>query len=193
MAWNNLQEFELGELVPLTWINGVVQNLNFLLSLVATGAVMDYAGATAPDGWLLCDGSPVSRATYADLFAAIGTTYGAGDGSTTFNLPDLRGRTTAGKDDMGGTSGNRITAAWADTLGGSGGAESHTLQMTELPSGDGGVARLGNPRRRYNGGTGVAAESNTTQGWVDNTDLSGAGQAHANIQPTMALNKIIKI
>ena len=55
------------------------------------GVIQMYAGTTPPDGWLLCDGSAVSRTTYAALFAVIGTTYGAGDGSTTFNLPDLRG------------------------------------------------------------------------------------------------------
>lgn len=64
---------------------------------VPEGAVIPYAGAAAPSGWLLCDGSAVSRATYAALFAAIGTTYGAGDGTTTFNLPDLRGRMAVGK------------------------------------------------------------------------------------------------
>jgi len=56
------------------------------------GAVIAYAGSVAPTGWLIADGSAVSRATYADLFQAIGDTYGSGDGSTTFNLPDLRGR-----------------------------------------------------------------------------------------------------
>lgn len=53
------------------------------------GVVQAFAGSTTPDGWLLCDGSAVSRTTYADLFAVIGTTYGTGDGSTTFNLPNL--------------------------------------------------------------------------------------------------------
>ena len=51
------------------------------------GTVQAFAGTTPPDGWLFCDGAAISRTTYADLFAAIGTTYGAGDGSTTFNLP----------------------------------------------------------------------------------------------------------
>jgi microcystin-dependent protein len=69
-----------------------------------TGAVTDYAGATPPTGWLLCDGSAVSRATYAALFTLIGTTYGAGDGSTTFNVPDLRGRVSVGKGSGSGVS-----------------------------------------------------------------------------------------
>lgn len=75
------------------------------------GSVVAFAGSAAPVGWLLCDGSAVSRTTYAVLFAAIATAYGAGDGSTTFNLPDLRGRTAVGKDDMGGTPANRLQVA----------------------------------------------------------------------------------
>lgn len=79
------------------------------------GSIIQWAGATAPANWLIADGAAVSRTTYASLFAAIGTTYGAGDGSTTFNLPDLRGRVPVGK--------NSGTFA---TLGASGGAETHT-------------------------------------------------------------------
>lgn len=67
-----------------------------------TGALHAYGAATAPSGWLLCDGAAVSRTTYADLFAAIGTNYGAGDGSTTFNVPDMRGRLPAGYAASGG-------------------------------------------------------------------------------------------
>src|SRR5690348_11650824 len=62
------------------------------LAVVPVGGVTSFAGTTPPSGWLLCDGRQVSRATYRSLFLAIGTTYGAGDGSTTFNIPDLRGR-----------------------------------------------------------------------------------------------------
>ena len=99
------------------------------------GEVFDYAGATAPALCLFCYGQAVSRTTYAALFAVLSTTYGAGDGSTTFNLPDLRGRVIAGKDDMGGTSANRLTSPInGDTLGAAGGTESHTLTTAELPS-----------------------------------------------------------
>ena len=51
-----------------------------------------YAGSTAPSGWFICDGSAISRTTYSDLYTVIGTTYGSGDGATTYNLPDCRGR-----------------------------------------------------------------------------------------------------
>lgn len=80
-----------------------------LSGAVATGAYMPFAGASAPSGYLLCDGSAVSRSTYSGLFAVCGTTYGIGDGSTTFNLPDLRGFIPAGKDDMGGSPAGRLS------------------------------------------------------------------------------------
>ncbi|MEM7183581.1 MAG: phage tail protein [Spirochaetota bacterium] len=78
-------------------LNTEVQtNLTTSLSLVPTGTILPYAGATAPTGYLLCDNSPVSRTTYADLFAVIGTTWGSGDGSTTFNVPDARAASPTG-------------------------------------------------------------------------------------------------
>lgn len=102
------------------------------------GQVFDYAGTTAPTQSLFCYGQAVSRTTYAALFAVIGDTYGVGDGSTTFNIPDLRGRVVAGQDDMGGSSANRLTAVTGslngDTLGATGGAETHTLTTAQLPS-----------------------------------------------------------
>ena len=64
--------------------------------VMAPGTVMAFTGAVAPTGWLLCDGSAVSRTTYGGLFAVLGTTYGAGDGSSTFNVPDARGRVPVG-------------------------------------------------------------------------------------------------
>lgn len=92
---------------------------------VPIGAQMAYVGTTAPNGWLLCYGQAVSRTTYALLFAKAGTAYGAGNGTTTFNLPDKRGRVSVGKDDMGGTPANRITIGVCGisgvTLGASGG------------------------------------------------------------------------
>lgn len=70
-----------------------------------SGAVQEFAGSTAPEGWLMCDGAEISRTTYAALFSVIGTTYGVGDGSTTFNLPDLRGEFIRGLDNMGTAAG----------------------------------------------------------------------------------------
>ncbi|MGD9724717.1 MAG: phage tail protein [Pirellulales bacterium] len=102
------------------------------------GEVFDYAGTSAPALCVFCYGQAISRTTYADLYAVIGTTYGVGDGSTTFNVPDLRGRVAAGKDDMGGSSANRLTDLTGglngDTLGDTGGEEAHTILEAELPA-----------------------------------------------------------
>lgn len=101
------------------------------------GAIMDFAGTTAPTYWLLCYGQTLLRASYAALFAVIGTTYGSTD-STNFLLPDCRGRVRGGKDDMGGSSANRLTNQTGglngDTLGATGGAETHTLLEAQIPS-----------------------------------------------------------
>ncbi len=91
---------------------------------IPAGTLMPYAGATAPSGWLLCAGQLLAVATYQHLFDVIGYTYG---GSVlNFNLPDLRGRVIVGRDNMGGTSANRVTASQADILGDSAGRESTT-------------------------------------------------------------------
>jgi len=108
---------------------------------IPVGTISPYAGTSAPANWLLCDGSAVSRATYAALFAVTGTAYGAGDGSTTFNLPDLRGRVVAGKDNMGGTAQNRLTTAGSAvdgvTLGANGGLQNRTLSLDHVHYGQG--------------------------------------------------------
>jgi microcystin-dependent protein len=96
------------------------------------GMITAFAGATAPTGWQLCYGQAISRTTYANLFAVLGTTYGHGDSSTTFNLPDLRGRTVAGVDNMGGTDAGRLTTA--NSLGTAMGAETVTLTTSDIPS-----------------------------------------------------------
>ena len=89
------------------------------------GIVLEFAGATLPSGFLWCDGSPVSRVDYADLFAEIGVAFGSGNGTTTFNLPDRRGRVGVGEDDT-----------WPDfdSLGNVGGEIQHVLTVAELPS-----------------------------------------------------------
>ena len=86
------------------------------------GIVLPFAGATAPTGYLLCDGAAVSRTTYAALFAIIGITYGVGNGTTTFNLPDTRGRVPVGKS----------TDTEFDTLGKIGGEKLHTMTVAEM-------------------------------------------------------------
>lgn len=107
--------------------------------LIPIGSSIDFWGTSAPNSsFALAYGQAISRTTYATLFGLLGTTYGPGDGSTTFNIPDLRGRVVAGKDDMGGSaaarlSGTSITIGGATTLGGSGGVETKTLVTANLP------------------------------------------------------------
>lgn len=95
---------------------------------IPTGVIFPFTSSTIPTGWLLCDGSAVLRTLYYQLFDVIGTTYGAGNGTTTFNLPDLRGRVIAGRDNMGGTAANNLTETYFGTptnaLGNVGGNES---------------------------------------------------------------------
>lgn len=105
----------------------------------AIGTVVDFAGALAPSGWLLCYGQAISRTAYTALFQTIGTAHGVGDGSTTFNVPDLRGRASFGRDDMGGSAANRITGSSSipsGTLGAAGGSEllhahSHSVSISD--------------------------------------------------------------
>jgi microcystin-dependent protein len=86
--------------------------------LTMTGEVRMWSGATTPSGWMACNGSAISRSNYLDLFAILGTTYGAGDGSSTFNIPDMRGRVAVGTGSGAGLT-NRA-------LGQNGGKESQT-------------------------------------------------------------------
>src|SRR3954447_6125965 len=124
-GWNEdtLREFVRRELRDSD-LRALISQLQGLAA--STGDLKPSAAATPPPGWLVCDGSAVSRSTFATLFGAIGTAYGAGDGSTTFNLPDLRGRVP-----VGAGTGAGLTAR---TLGAAGGEENHTLSAAEMPS-----------------------------------------------------------
>ena len=183
--------------------SGNIQRITGLGTLNAppSGSVLAFAGAAAPGGWLLCYGQAVSRTTYASLFTAISTVYGVGDGSTTFNLPDLRGRSVFGQDNMGGSAASRITngnsGIVGTTLGAAGGDErvqthkhtltdpghTHTLQATTT-SGGGTVATAGN-----NIATPISPINSATTG-ITMADY-GAGSS-GNVPPAMIMNFIIK-
>lgn len=112
----NLYMPTVGEQGWGTLVNGNCQKID--TALPVTGIVQLYAGSTAPNGWLICNGQAVSRTTYAALFAVIGTTYGAGNGSTTFNVPNLVNKTVRGSNSLGKT----------------GGADTVTLSTTNMPA-----------------------------------------------------------
>jgi microcystin-dependent protein len=105
------------------------------------GLIVPAAMIATPLGWLMCGGQAVSRTTYSLLFAAVGTYYGVGDGSATFNVPDLRGRVVAGLDNLGGTAANRLTNAGVGNpgidgtiLGAAGGVDRHANTAAQMPS-----------------------------------------------------------
>ena len=166
---------------------------NTIITPFPTASIVMYSGAAAPTSWFLCDGAAVSRTTYSALFAIISTTYGAGDGATTFNVPDMRGRVPVGVGTGTGggatgtglpTGGSALTAVARGTWKGE---ETHLLTTAELAShthqmfanGGGSV-----------GGSGTA--SGSAGGGVVNTGAAGSDTAHNNIQPIMGINFIIK-
>ena len=139
------------------------------------GAIMSWGGATAPPGWLLADGSAVSRTTYAALFAIYGTTYGSGDGATTFNLPDVKGRIQLGKDDMGGAAAGRVTVIGSGitaTLLGATGGDQRTQAHSHLITDPGHTHALSI--------TSGGAHSHTTTMRASNNDIS-AGTSGAEL------------
>lgn len=158
---------------------------------VPVGTVCSYAGASAPSGWLLCFGQAINRTTYSALFSVISTAYGVGDGSTTFNLPDCRGRTAVGRDDMGGTTASRVTSAGSGidgvTLGASGGTQTHTLVVGEMPS----HAHTAAGNFIVSGGGGAVSALGAFYQGVAATNASGGNGPHQNMPPAIILNTII--
>lgn len=170
---------------------------------VPVGSVIDFAGTTPPIGWLLAAGQAVSRTTYAAAFAALGTAYGAGDGSTTFNLPDLRGRVAAGRDNMDGTDAARLNSFSGTTLGAGVGVQNITLTIDQIPAHDHPVTDPGHAHSYTVIGVGGGIDAGGGYGqYAADTNIAvtgitvgnrGGGLAHGNVQPTLILNKIIRV
>lgn len=155
-------------------------NANGGFNLLGAGMIAYYGGATAPTGWLECNGAAVSRTTYATLYAIIGTTFGAGDGSTTFNVPQQARNVLVGKGGAG-------TATLANTIGSLGGTETHTLITAEMPAHTHTVG-VANSASYAAGGSTAAVVT----GAALSTTSTGSGTAHNNLQPSLVVMMIVK-
>lgn len=177
-------DFLEGELPPTDDIRYTANDF------IPAGVVWDYAGASVPDGWLRCDGTAVSRTTYARLFSAIGTIWGVGDGSTTFNLPDQTDayRIGAGTDPVGSTVGNTgstldlthehdegtlVTANAGSHTHSSSGTTGPTASTVEVQAGTGATVAMDTHVHAYSNTTGSAPAHNHTI-----TGLTGEENAH---------------
>lgn len=140
------------------------------------GIILPFSDDTIPEGYMICDGSAISRTTYATLFSVIGTTYGVGDGSTTFNLPNLKGKVPVGYDS---------TDSDFDTLGETGGEKTHVLADNELP----------NTTNKYlsNASSGLDWGIQSGTSYAFKGVSLGSGEAHNNLQPYQVVNYIIKV
>lgn len=179
---------------------------------IPLGGMIDFAGTTAPNSsFVLPFGQAISRTTYATFFAMVSTTYGTGDGSTTFNVPDLRGRVAAGKDDMGGSAASRlsstsITSGGPTTLGGTGGADTTILITANLPAytPSGTIAVNNNtsgipvhadsgPVNIGGAGSGGTLVSQIITASFTGTAQGGTSTAFSRAMPAIIVNKLLRI
>lgn len=162
---------ELCTTIGLSWCNN------------SYGMIAAFAANVIPTGWLKCNGAAVSRTTYANLFARIGTIYGAGDGSTTFNLPDLRGETIRGWDDARGVDSGRAIGSWQDgqnvshTHTGTTSSNSHTHTWSGTTSSAGAHTHT-TPMNKSAVGVGSASIYGTVSGTTNIGTSSSGDHAH---------------
>ena len=216
------------------WMVKVTQALAEIKHTTCTpGQIIMFAGALtqsvsngiattegAPPGWLSCNGNAVSRTYYAELFAIIGTTYGSGDGSTTFNLPNFRGRVPVGvgiavdnNSTANATATGAVQGATTHVRGDMSGEETHTLTKAQIPEFEGSVYIRGYKTSSTasraaiaHGGTGIvsvgAVGTNTANGIMAESGISdlgsnpltisfGGGSAHNNMPPYSVINYLI--
>ena len=185
-----------------TYVNGNLLVNGSPIEYLPIGTILPYSSTTVPSGFMICDGRAISRTLYSDLFAIIGTTYGSGDGSTTFNLPNIKGRTLVGYDPNDSDF---------NTVGKTSGSKTHALVESELPeiSGsfqihgqEGGTIfyqtfghATGNKQNNYKttqGGSLGGAFSYTTPGFkFGNSNAQTRG--HNNVQPSFTIIYMIKV
>jgi len=178
--------------------------------LCPVGSIVMYGAASAPTNWLLCDGTAVSRTTYADLFTAIGTTYGAGNGSSTFEVPDMQSRFPVGYDGGSSYALAATGGATTDTPTLSGTNAGTTLSASQIPAHQHGGVTTGWPSGSWTGGTGAVQTAidvsgdSTASGAVNlSLENTGGGSSHTHtwsgtstavdiLPPYLVVNYIIK-
>lgn len=166
------------------WNTNLTEIDQFLGMAMPIGTVVDFCGPTAPSGWLVADGRSVSRVTYSALFGVLGTYWGAGDGSTTFNLPNLCGRSAVGAGPLTDANGNTLSLSFTQALG----SLSNLILQTHLPN----YAMTTNIAGLHNhgGATGAGAShthSIDTQGshsHSGNTGFPNIGHTHNAVTDT---------
>ena len=191
--------------------------------LIPLGGILPYVGSSVPNSaFALPYGQAISRSTYVALFSLVGTTFGTGDGSTTFNIPDLRGRVVAGLDNMGGSNAARLSTAMTSTsMGNSGGAQNQTIAQANLPNVNFTVSGIalsqsfafqGTSQPAFGGGgngfpyvSGIGSPNVTSvDEWLTSTTpvsissqgsaaSGGSGTSLTTTQPTMVMNFILRV
>lgn len=178
--------------------------------IVPVGSEMGYAGSTDPNTfWLLEDGRELSRTTYAALFALLGTAFGAGNGSTTFNIPDRRGRVAVAPDNMGTARGAAGRLTGSNTRGAAAGEQKHTISVGEMPShSHAGIENnvFGFTSNNPAGGPNIGSAWTVSVGFTNPSYASvstgvttpavedtGGSEGHNNMQPYVVVNSIIRV
>jgi microcystin-dependent protein/predicted acyltransferase (DUF342 family) len=164
-----------------------------LTGSIPTGTILPWSVTVAPTGYVLCDGTAISRSTYSDLFAVVSSLYGSGDGSSTFNVPDLRGRFMAGWN--AGTS--RLTSVTADMVVGdsmaaTGGRQDVTLAVAQIPVHTHELTSIFSSNAEFGGADGLKRDDTLETGASMNTSSAGGGGSHSNIPPVLMINYVIK-
>jgi microcystin-dependent protein len=189
----NLLDGVTASTAEINYLDGVTSSIQTQFNNIQTvpsGVISAFGGSSAPTGYLLCDGTAVSRTTYSALYAVVGTTYGVGDNSTTFNVPNLKGKVAVGRDS---------SQSEFDTLGETGGAKTVSLTEAQMPPHIHSINPsmiVGGGHVQYpNTGTAYSPLGNSPSANVTITSAGGTAgtvEAHPNLQPYLVINYIIK-
>ena len=180
----------------------IINNGELLEGGIPTATIVPWTDSSVPSGFLECNGAAVSRTTYSALFAIVGTTYGAGDGSTTFNVPDLQDNVPVGKSNnkaLASTGGANTVAATGNIAGSTANATLSTSQLashshSQGASGTGSAVQgnVNNPNTGVVTGTGNTGNTGSGSGHSHNMSANFSGDANSVLQPYLTIIYIIK-